>query len=231
MGASPGSGVWVLRALGSWHSPFEGRVGIAGPKLAVIMKATNGTKEGARAAQTRVGLRLGRSSKEEGTFCPLGDLTFSLPWARKLSTGPLRTLAASPPACRGLDALCGAEAERPRGACGRWPGGARVSASRTHGGCVPSRKCALLEVPRQGQGLAVPPHLWRDPRKAGARQRAWGPSKTPRRRYRLSRKVSVSVSALGAHGNPGAQGAPRGWLSVQSQATARVSAQPQALRL
>lgn len=98
MGASPGAGVWVLRALGSWHSPFEGRVGIAGPKLAVIMKATNGTKEeGARAAQTRVGLRLGRSPKEEGTFCPLGDLTFSLPWARKLSTGPLRTLAACPP--------------------------------------------------------------------------------------------------------------------------------------
>lgn len=51
MGASPG--VWVLRASGSWHFPFEGPVVRAGPQLAVIMKGTNGTKErGARDADS-----------------------------------------------------------------------------------------------------------------------------------------------------------------------------------
>lgn len=43
--------VWVLRALGSWHFPFEGPVSAAGSQLAQIMNETNGTKEWAHAAR------------------------------------------------------------------------------------------------------------------------------------------------------------------------------------
>lgn len=58
------------------------------------------------------GAWLSTSATTEGTFCPLYDLTFSLPRARRLSKGSLRTLAASPPAHRRLEAGGSAEAVR-----------------------------------------------------------------------------------------------------------------------
>lgn len=62
--------------------------------------------------------------------------------------------------------------------------------------------------PAPGQGLAVQPHLWRDPEKSKGETSRQGAPKTTRRRYRLSGKVSVSVQR--AHGNLGAQRAPAG---------------------
>lgn len=79
--------------------------------------------------------------------------------------------------------------------------------------------------PAAGQGLAVLPGLWRDPETAKGKTVRLGAQNTIGR-GRLPRKVSP----LRAHRNPGAQGAPRGRLSVQSQARAGISAQPCAPR-
>lgn len=75
----------------------------------------------------------------------------------------------------------------------------------------PRLVCPALPVrvpgsPALGQGLAAPPRPTSGeiPRNARARPRARGPRKTTGRRYRLSRKVSVSAGR--AHGNSGVQG-------------------------
>lgn len=201
--------VWVLRALGSCHFLFEGPVSLAGPQLQLIMNETNGTKAGAHAA--RASSRAPGSAlalRRRGQFCPLGDLTLSQPWARKLSSEPLRALAASPPARRGLDALCGAEAKRPGEACGEAAGRGASPSLPARQRVRPAPQVSTPGSPAPGQGLAVPPHLWRDRERSRGETALLGAPKTTPRQHRLSRKVSVS--ALRAHGNPWAQGAPWG---------------------
>ena len=67
------------------------------------MKYPAGQWRGARGAGPAGGSLPEASPTEEGTFCPLCDLTFSLPWARKLSKGPLRTLDSPlPPLAQGV---------------------------------------------------------------------------------------------------------------------------------
>lgn len=156
---------------------------------------TDGTKEGRT--------RCGTSPTEEGTFCPLCDLTFSLPRARRLSKGPLRTLAAhSPhlptagwwlfvaPKRRGAGPGAGRDSQPP----GPTAGASRAASAHSwkSGGRAGARGSP-----------AAPGEIGR---KARARTRARHPPpqppKTRGRWYRLSRKVSIA--ALRAHRNPGA---------------------------
>lgn len=62
--------------------------------------------------------------------------------------------------------------------------------------------------PAPGRGLAVQPHLWRDPEKSKGETSRQGAPKTTRRQYRLSGKVSVSCREL--TGTWGRKGRPQG---------------------
>lgn len=137
----------------------------------------SGTMEGrARRWGQREGALPEASPTEEGhSFCPLCDLTFSLPWAGALK-GPLRTLG-SPfptPAHHGRRFFLWKRAGR---RCGRPRGRARASASGTHSGCVAPR----VRTPRSpvpGLGLMIPP-LQGMGEKRGARPCYLGTSPRP----------------------------------------------------
>lgn len=162
MAPGPATGISLLGDLS---------VSVAGPLLALTTnEITNGTKEGRTRRGTRA-TRLAQSWPRTGRGPrPLCDLAFSLPGARKLSSGTLGTPAASPPVHRRSEALCGAGAGKGPGR----PGGAGVSASRTRGGCVPRPKCALLQVPLQGRVLRSCPASGEIRRQPRARPCAWG---------------------------------------------------------
>ena len=150
---------------------------------------------------------------EEGTFCPLCDLAFSLLWARRLSKGPLRTLDSPLPtrAQRGVEALCGEGLASVRAAAGR---GASLSLPDPQP-VRPAPRVRTPGSPAPGPGLSVPP-LERSGAKRGLDLVPGNPSPTPRPNPQpgqagggLDFAEKVSVSETRAHSNPGAQGARR----------------------
>lgn len=77
----------------------------------------------------------------------------------------------------------------------------------------PARVRPALQVrvpgsPAPGQGLAVPPHLWRDPGKSQSRVRARGPRRPPGSGTDFPERSSSPCREL--TGTRGALGAPRG---------------------
>lgn len=97
------------------------------------------------------------------------------------------------------------------------PGPTCVREAARRGASI-SRRDPRLGCSALGQGLAAAPHLWRDPQKRWGETARQGAPRTTGRRYRLSRKVSVSrgESAREPGGCRGAVGS----LRFQSQARA-----------
>ena len=119
------------------------------------MKYPAGQWRGARGAGPAGGSLPEARPTEEGTFCPLYDLTFSLPWARKLSKGPLRTLDSPLPtlAHRGVEVLCGKGLASVRAATGRGASLSLPDPQRVR----PAPRVRTPRSPVPGLGLAVPP--------------------------------------------------------------------------
>ena len=141
------------------------------------MKYPAGQWRGARGAGPAGGSLPEASPTEEGTFCPLCDLTFSLPWARKLSKGPLRTLDSPLPtlAHRGVEVLCGKGLASVRAAAGRGASLSLPDPQRVR----PAPRVRTPRSPVPGLGLAVPPSE-RSGEKRGQDRVPGNPSPPPR---------------------------------------------------
>ena len=120
------------------------------------MKYPAGQWRGARGAGPAGGSLPEASPTEEGhSFCPLCDLTFSLPWARRLSKGPLRTLDSPFPtlAHHGVEVLCGKGLASVRAAAGRGASLSLPDPQRVR----PAPRVRTPRSPVPGLGLVVPP--------------------------------------------------------------------------
>ena len=177
------------------------------------MKYPAGQWRGARGAGPAGGSLPEARPTEEGTFCPLYDLTFSLPWARKLSKGPLRTLDSPLPtlAHRGVEVRCGKGMASVRAATGRGASLSLPDPQRVR----PAPRVRTPRSPVPGLGLAVPPSE-RLGEKRGQDCVPGNPSPPPRPNPQPGQAGGGTDFAQRspsprprAHRNPGAQGARR----------------------